>query len=67
MLHPAGRAFPFLTRRERKDSAEKSLLSMRKPLLVDSFKPRPSLDRTPRLHVDFHTEGSILTFALSKI
>ena len=35
----------------------KSLLSMRKPLLGDSFKPRPSLDRTPRRQTDFRTEG----------
>ena len=45
----------------------KSLLSMRKLLLGHSFKPRPSLYRTPRRHIDLHTEGSILTYALSKI
>ena len=33
---------------------------MRKLLLGNSFKPRPSLDRTPRRHIDFHTEGSIV-------
>ena len=33
----------------------------------DSLKPRPSLDRTPKRHIGFRTEGSILTFALSKI
>ena len=52
------------SRRERKDSAETVLSN---PLLGDSFKPRPSLDRTPRRHIDFRTEGSILTFTLSKI
>ena len=38
-----------------------------KPLLGNSFKPSPSLDRTSRPHIEFRTEGSILTFALSKI
>ena len=52
-----------------KDSAEivQSLLSMHKLLLGDSFKPTPSLDRTSGCHIDFRTEGSVLTFALSKI
>ena len=47
----------FLSRRERKDcrNCVKSLLSMRGPLLGDSFKPRLSLDRTP---------GAILIFVL---
>ena len=31
------------------------------------FKPRPAVDRTPRRHIGFCAEGSILTFALSKI
>ena len=44
-----------------------SLLSTRNPLLGDSFKPRPSLDRTRRRHIDFRTEGSLLTLAISKI
>ena len=61
-------AEPFLTRRERKHYRNRvtSLLSMRKPLLGNSFKASPSLDRTPSRHVEFPTEGSILTFALSK-
>ena len=65
VLHPANRA---LTRK--KGSCRhrvNSLLSMRNPLLGDSFKPRSILDRTPRCHIDFRTEGSILAFALSKI
>ena len=39
---------------------------MRNRLLGDSFKPRPSLDCTPRRHIDFRTEGMILSFTLSK-
>ena len=45
----------------------KHLLKIHKPLLGDSFKPRPGLDRTPRRHIDCRTEGSILNFTLSKI
>ena len=41
--------------------------AMCKPLLGDSFKSRSSRDRTPKCQIDFRTEGSILTFALSKI
>ena len=39
---------------------------MRKPLRGDIFKPRLSLNCTPRHHIDFCTEGSILTFRLVK-
>ena len=65
--HPAKRAFLNSTR---KKGLEKScevliLLSMRKPLLGHSFKPRSILDRTPRRHTR-SLEVSILILALSK-
>ena len=66
--HPASRAFLNSTRKKGLcRNRVKSLLSMRKPLLGDSFKPRLSLDRAPRRHIDFRTEGSILTFFLLNI
>ena len=40
-------AEPFLTQQEKRTEY---ILSMRKPLLGDSLKARPSLDRTPRHH-----------------
>ena len=43
-----------------------SLLSVCKPLFEDFFKPRPRLDRNPKRHIDFRTEGSIVNFASSK-
>ena len=39
---------------------------MREPLLGDKVKPRPSLDHTPRRHIDFCTEGSILNLRFVK-
>ena len=57
--HPASRAFLNSTRKKGLcRNCVNSLLNMRKALLGDSFKPRPSLDRTPRRHIDFRTEGS---------
>ena len=66
--HPASRAFLNSSREKGLcRNRVKSLLNMSKPLLGDSFKPRPSLDSTPRRSIDFHTEGSLLTFTLSKV
>ena len=66
--HPGSRGFLNSTRKKGLcRNREKSVLSMRKPLLGNSFKPRPSLDCAPRRHVDFPTEGSILSFSMSKI
>ena len=58
-------ADPFLTRRGRKDST--GFIEYAQAVAWRRFKARPTLARTPRRHIDFRTEGSILTFALSKI
>ena len=51
---PASRAFLHLTRnKELCRNRVKPFLNMCKLLLGDTFKPKPSLDRTPRRHVDF--------------